>query len=412
MKLAAFLLLRLLLVTSALAACTTWRTRKEWRDLSLTEKRNFINAVNRIRANGDYAKYVGIHYRNIDAIHSTPLFLPWHREMLRRFEDSLRKVDPSVTLPYWDWSNEGGNPIKLNPALFSSSDTSVGTKSSGCMRDGFVSGYTHTNSKGCLRRDYDDHVRFPDYTTVAVYVLNAPNYDAFIGGLEPDHNSVHNNIGGDGGDMTDASVSPEDPIFYFHHTNVDRLYDAWQRRGKSRITSYNGGNINSQLPGLSPVTISQSMKGIGTSGWCIRYQAYSNVKKNVPKRRDSFQSDARALLQRYNHTTSLRRRDASDNDGFVVAPGKSRCGSGRYKTHPRQPFIPLSDRWLTITSKQLNITKNALEKRVRASERARQRRAKQYDDELDVYLEKNPQATYHEGFQHVVNNWKWRGYDD
>ncbi|KAJ3231399.1 hypothetical protein HDU81_003785 [Chytriomyces hyalinus] len=411
MKLTTFLLLRLLLVTSALAACTTWRTRKEWRDLSATEKRKFINALNGIRANGDYAKYVAIHNRYIDAIHSTPLFLPWHREMLRQFEDSLRKIDSSVTLPYWDWSNEGGNPIVLNPEMFSSSDTSIGTKSTGCMKDGFVKGYKHTNSAGCLRRDYGDHVRFPDYTTVAVYVINAPDFDGFVSGLEPDHNSVHNLIGGEEGDMTDASVSPEDPIFYFHHANVDRLYDAWQRRGKSRITSYNGGSINSKLPGLSPVTIIQSMKGIGTS-WCIRYQAYSKVKRNVPKRRDIFQTDARAFLDRNNQTTSLRRRDASDDDGFVVAPGKSRCGSGRYKTHPRQPFIPLSDRWLTVTAKQLNITKDAVERRARAKERARQRRAKQYDEALDEYLEKNPQATYHEGFQHVISNWKWRNYDD
>lgn len=50
------------------------------------------------------------------------------------------------------------------------------------------------------------------------------------------HNKVHNCIGGVGaidpgpyGNMTNF-LSPVDPIFYLHHSNMDRLWDVWTRK--------------------------------------------------------------------------------------------------------------------------------------------------------------------------------------
>jgi tyrosinase len=50
------------------------------------------------------------------------------------------------------------------------------------------------------------------------------------------HNKVHNYIGGVGpvdpgpyGNMTNF-LSPVDPIFYLHHSNMDRLWDVWTRK--------------------------------------------------------------------------------------------------------------------------------------------------------------------------------------
>jgi tyrosinase len=47
------------------------------------------------------------------------------------------------------------------------------------------------------------------------------------------HNLVHNCVGGaynDVGGFMQAFMSPTDPIFYLHHTNIDRLWDVWTRK--------------------------------------------------------------------------------------------------------------------------------------------------------------------------------------
>jgi tyrosinase len=49
------------------------------------------------------------------------------------------------------------------------------------------------------------------------------------------HNNVHNNIGGMSGQKNlggfmQANLSPVDPIFYLHHSNIDRIWDIWTRK--------------------------------------------------------------------------------------------------------------------------------------------------------------------------------------
>ncbi|KAF2420770.1 Di-copper centre-containing protein [Tothia fuscella] len=49
-------------------------------------------------------------------------------------------------------------------------------------------------------------------------------YDSF----ESVHDVVHNTIGGDGGNMVVIQLAAFDPIFWLHHTNIDRLGAMWE----------------------------------------------------------------------------------------------------------------------------------------------------------------------------------------
>ena len=57
--------------------------------------------------------HAGIHgYPDYGCKHSNDyndwakLFLPWHRAFLLYLENDLQVIDSTVTLPYWDWTND------------------------------------------------------------------------------------------------------------------------------------------------------------------------------------------------------------------------------------------------------------------------------------------------------------------
>src|SRR5919199_6578827 len=61
-----------------------------------------------------YQYWSGVHglplpeYCNI--AHGTPLFLPWHRAYLYRFERALRDQESDAMLAWWDWRTRPGRP--------------------------------------------------------------------------------------------------------------------------------------------------------------------------------------------------------------------------------------------------------------------------------------------------------------
>lgn len=82
-------------------------------------------------------------------------------------------------------------------------------------------------------------------------LLNDPNYSDFaafsnhqwqenepgtFASLEDIHNSIHVAVGGDGGHMSELDYSAFDPVFWLHHTNVDRLFAIWQALNPTSYT--------------------------------------------------------------------------------------------------------------------------------------------------------------------------------
>jgi tyrosinase len=88
----------------------------------------------------------------------------------------------------------------------------------------------------CIKRDISK--RSSSETTdaeITALIIDSANISDFQNTLqnpEPGklriHLGGHNTIGGDAG--SDFYVSPADPYFWFHHTGLDRLWQAWQNQ--------------------------------------------------------------------------------------------------------------------------------------------------------------------------------------
>lgn len=245
------------------------RVRKSVNSLTTAEKADLIRAIKALKANGKYDQYVSEHddimkvatvlpgenpdpdYRN--GAHRGPAFGPWHREFLRRFELDLQAAVPGVTLPYWDWS---ADQVLANPrdAAVWGNDLMGGA---GVANDGNTVSVGHfkydpgdpntwrvVTGDGepgpGLRRARGVRGKLPSSADVSAVATVTP-YDgiqwdgavtsSFRNQLEgwrgPNlHNTVHVWVGG----SMSPGTSPNDPVFFLHHCNVDRLWWDWQRQ--------------------------------------------------------------------------------------------------------------------------------------------------------------------------------------
>ncbi|XP_028417565.1 uncharacterized protein LOC114541979 [Dendronephthya gigantea] len=70
-------------------------------------------------------------------IHQPTYFLPWHRWFILEYENMLREIDCSVTVPYWESAEEANNALASD--LWNKDDHGFGgngTGSSNCVQDG------------------------------------------------------------------------------------------------------------------------------------------------------------------------------------------------------------------------------------------------------------------------------------
>jgi tyrosinase len=166
-----------------------------------------------------YQSWAGIHGlpQPESCHHWDDLFLPWHRAYLYFFEKDLQDMVPGVTLPWWNWVRsdavtKGGIPAayKKKP-LASSPIQPIG------RRD--------PEETATWRREGPPTSHWlPTKRDVEKTLLNR-SYIDFQKQLEGLHNGVHGWVGGT---MNDPAVAAYDPIFFAHHTMIDRLWYLWQ----------------------------------------------------------------------------------------------------------------------------------------------------------------------------------------
>ncbi|MFD3749030.1 tyrosinase family protein [Streptomyces cyaneofuscatus] len=232
-------------------------TRPEVRTLTGQQWRDFVAAVHQLHSGNTtpnpYDRLVAVHYSNAPRAHGRPEFLPWHRVYLSRFEKSLQQINPSVVLPYWDWSRDAQAPER-SPVLSSSYFGGLGRKSDGVVVDGaFGNWRCAVPSNHLLRRTTEAEIpAFGSAEVLDVIVSRPTSYDQLRRNLESKaHATVHMGIGGNNGDMS-YMYAPNDPVFWVSEAFTDLLWAEWQQRHPTLARTYNGGRNAKPADLLTP----------------------------------------------------------------------------------------------------------------------------------------------------------------
>ncbi|MBD2041918.1 tyrosinase family protein [Microcoleus sp. FACHB-672] len=251
------------------------QVRRNAATMTRTEIDRFVNAVVALKTqrfvttpNGvrisEYDQFVATHLATMDmtgrlapngttlvnGAHGNAAFLPWHRQFLDEFERALQTVDSSVTLPYWDWTNQTATRNIIFQNNFMGPNGGAGGVGGGTVQSGPFSrangwllrrDLSNTTNRGAWTglstgtpRELTRSLR--DWTTLGTQTqvngaLAQTSYNAFRSRIETGtglHNSMHNWIGG----SMNLQNSPNDPMFFLVHANVDRLWGQWQLNGR------------------------------------------------------------------------------------------------------------------------------------------------------------------------------------
>ncbi|MEU9948254.1 tyrosinase family protein [Streptomyces sp. NPDC047939] len=241
--------------------------------LSEDQKRLLVTAVWDVKSRGDYDQFIKAHVVGADSYHHVPTFLPWHREFVRIFETALRTPSghPTLTIPYWDWTGTddpwadyfmGGNGRAGDDRVMTGPFA---------VDNGWSCIDPSREIPSYLRRQFGaDIAELPTGDDVSKCLALTP-YDSvpwagvsqsfrksLEGVIEPDiHNRVHRWVGGN----MELTSSPNDPVFWLHHSNIDRLWALWQQRNRNETyLPQSGGppgqNVNDLMPPWSNVRVS------------------------------------------------------------------------------------------------------------------------------------------------------------
>jgi tyrosinase len=169
--------------------------------------------------------------------HRNWFFLPWHRAYLVAFERICRQLsnNPNFALPYWDWTANPQLPAAFarqtvggaaNPLFDSTRSSQTVTIPGTVAGQGRINTLLAENSFEVFASSRPSGQN----NTAATWLRREGLEGPFESGP---HDQVHVRISGNMASFT----SPLDPIFWLHHCNIDRLWDRWNRSGRTNTSN-------------------------------------------------------------------------------------------------------------------------------------------------------------------------------
>ena len=155
--------------------------------------------------------------------HGMASFPQWHRLYVRVLEVLMSQAGSRVGIPYWDWT-EAFNEL---PDLVTQEENNP-------FHHGVIDSVHQTTTRAPrpqLFRDPEQGDKSFFYRQVML-AFEQRDYCDFEVQFEVIHNALHSWIGGRSPyGMSTLEFTSYDPIFFIHHSNVDRQFAIWQVRG-------------------------------------------------------------------------------------------------------------------------------------------------------------------------------------
>lgn len=195
--------------------------RKNFLEMTDYEKLELVNAFYLLRNgpdlfndlstfHGDFFNFdndvdptqLDLHF-NLPGEPEREIFLPWHRRMMFEMEQAVQDINPEISLAYWN--------------------SAVDQSTTGPLWDDDLLGTFNANWS--LGRNLGSNGPMPVPADI-VNLLAEADFFTFSNRLERQavHRGAHVWTGG----AMPTPLSPRDPVFFFHHSHVDKVWDDWE----------------------------------------------------------------------------------------------------------------------------------------------------------------------------------------
>ncbi|OAX83288.1 hypothetical protein ACJ72_02361 [Emergomyces africanus] len=177
--------------------------------------------------------------------HGSTLFPLWHRPYLAMYEERIsyhakliadsyppfirrmyQQAAANLRIPYWDWANDPELPSFPNDPLLKYRYTVRNPNEKGESQIDAIQKTLNANGALIRVNTYQLLASETNYTVFSTDSLR--DHRGGYNNLENIHGLIHVSVGGNAGHMTYTPWSAYDPIFWLHHTNVDRVVALWQ----------------------------------------------------------------------------------------------------------------------------------------------------------------------------------------
>ncbi|KAL9109899.1 MAG: hypothetical protein Q9227_005422 [Pyrenula ochraceoflavens] len=302
-----------------------------WNKPSQMDRSKYPGALNR------YLDFTVVHIERTLHIHIDALFLSWHRNFIRIMQKTMRdECGYTGSMPYWDWAKWADDPA--SSPIFDGGPYSLGADGEylddgplilgpnltlphggggGCLKPGHFDDwistmgpydvniifdgtgelrpgmFTNLSTTKCLQRDVNAAVA-QTYTNQILVdedlaTINVGDFQTLMNGA-PGTSNVGLHAGGHftiGKIGSDFFASPQDPAFWVHHGNVDRLWAQWQAADpENRQYAVSGTSTVLNIPpspnvtldyvetflGLDDDMVIRDLMSITDGPFCYRYE--------------------------------------------------------------------------------------------------------------------------------------------